>query len=163
MKRGNPPRCNLRQRRKKDAFPTSRFNRDTSRGLRALDGLSPRNRIWLTNLRSKWINPSQKEGFSFTFQETRVPICFPSRILSKSFKFLILKIIIGIFSRMHRANAVASITLRSFLSTFFQMSYNSIQENPDLIGDELNADMSSSFKGNPALQSGEDAVALLLI
>jgi len=33
--------------------------------------------------------------------------------------------------------------------------YNSIQENPDLIGDELNADMSSFFKeGNPALWAG---------
>ena len=29
--------------------------------------------------------------------------------------------------------------------------HNSIQENPDLIGDELNADMSSSLRGNPAL------------
>ena len=33
--------------------------------------------------------------------------------------------------------------------------YNSIQEIPDLIGDELNADMSSFFKeGNPALWAG---------
>ena len=57
--------------------------------------------------------------------------------------------------------------------TFSIDFYNSIQEHSDLIGDELNAvvsyfddtqydtelvEVSSSFRGNPALQSGEDVI-----
>jgi len=48
------------------------------------------------------------------------------------------------------------------LDPFKRKLYSGIQENPDFqSGDELNADMPSSFRGNPALQSGEDVIRLI--